>query len=135
MTNPCSPQTNYTQISLSYTAQSTTETLTIAMVNVPATTYLDDFSVVDVSTSTQLLCNGGFESGVCPPCWNGTVCSYISTNNPHSGTHSISNPATSMTYLQQTFNTTIGRQLAISFWTMWTGSASTGIITSITIQP
>ncbi|CAF1183794.1 unnamed protein product [Adineta ricciae] len=136
MNNPCSPQTTYRHVTLSYVAQSTKETITFAVVNVPAYTWLDDISVVDVTTSAQLLCNGGFENGTCSPCWIGSGCvGHISTNTPHSGVYGIYNGALSMTYMQQTFNTTIGRHLSIGFWTKWSGSISTSITTSVSIQP
>ncbi|CAF1084411.1 unnamed protein product [Adineta ricciae] len=136
MNNPCSPQTTYMHVTLSYVAQSAKETITFAVVNVPAYTWLDDISVVDATTSAQLLCNGDFENGTCSPCWIGSGCTgHISTNTPHNGTYGIYNGATSMTYMQQTFNTTIGRHLRIGFWTKWSGSISTGITTSVSIQP
>jgi hypothetical protein len=134
MSNPCSPQTGYFQVSFSYIAQNTSEILSFGIVNGPAYTYLDDVSVLDAATSTELLCNGGFETGSCSPCWSGTGY-LISQNSPHNGSYCIYNGATSMTYLQQTFNATVGQQLSISFWTQWSGSGSSNIVISVTIQP
>ncbi len=132
MANPCSPISSYFQVSFYYYAQSSNETLTFGIVNGPAFTYLDDVSVIDVTqSSTQLLCNGGFENGTCI-CWSGTC--LISTSPCYTGNYCISNGYTSMTYMSQTFNTNVGDLLYISFYTSWSGSGN-GVTTSVTITP
>ena len=55
--------TTYFQVAWLYVAQSTTETITISIYNNPATTKLDDVSILDTNTSQQLISNGGFENG------------------------------------------------------------------------
>ncbi|UJR17177.1 hypothetical protein I4U23_004073 [Adineta vaga] len=67
---------------------------------------------------------------------NGSGCGgYLQANSPNSGTYNIYNGATSMTYLQQTYSTVVGRQLSVSFWTKWAGRGSISITTSVSIQP
>jgi len=133
MTNPCSAVTTYFPVSFYYYAQSTSETFTFGVVNVPAYTYIDSISVIDVTQSgTELLCNGGFDNGTCI-CWSG-YCP-ISTSPCYSGTHCINNGATSMTYMSQTFHpAAVGDLLYISFYTSWTGSGS-GLTIDVTITP
>jgi hypothetical protein len=132
MSNPCSSTSSYFQVSFYYYAQNSSETLTFGIVNGPAYTYLDDVSVIDVTqSSTQLLCNGGFENGTCI-CWSGTC--PINTSPCHTGSYCINNGYTSMTYMSQTFNTIVGDLLYISFYTYWSGSGSS-VTTSVTITP
>ena len=136
MSNPCSAVSSYFQVSMYYYAQGSSETLTFGIVNAPAYTQIDDVSVIDVTqSSAQLLCNGGFEMGSCS-CWSGTC--PTSTSGYHTGSYCISNGYTSMTYMSQTFNTTVGHLLYISFYTSWSGSGSgsgSSITTSVTISP
>ena len=133
MTNPCSPtvSTGYFSVSFSYYAQNASETLTIASVNVPAYIYIDDISVLDVSTGTELLCNGGFENGTCI-CWSGTC--PLSNSPCRTGNYCINNGITYLTSFSQTFNAIVGHQLLISLYTYWSGSGG-GVTLDITVQP
>ncbi len=135
MSNPCSAANSYFLVSFYYNAQSTTETLTFGIVNGPVTTYLDDVSVIDVTqSSTQLLCNGGFENGTACSCWSGT-CPLGTGASCHTGSYCISNSQTSMSYLSQTFHpAAVGDLLYISFYTKWGGTGSQ-ITTAVTMTP
>ncbi|CAF0747432.1 unnamed protein product [Didymodactylos carnosus] len=135
MSNPCTNTnfTNYFQVAFNYTARGTTETLTFGVMNALAHTSIDDVSVRDLITSTELLCNGGFENGTtCSPCWTG-YCA-VNTTYCHNGNYCIYNGASTMTYMSQIYTTSIGRPILISFWIRWTGSGS-GVTTIVTVQP
>ena len=59
----------------------------------------------------------------------------MSTTSPNSGIYCYYDGTVgSLDYVSQTFSTTPGNLLYISFWIGWTGSGS-GVITYITITP
>jgi hypothetical protein len=130
MMDPCSAVSTYYQVVFYYIAQAPNETITFAIQNNPATTYIDDVSVV--SNGVQLLCNGDFENGT-QICWQGA--NHLSGGCGINSSYCYADPVvTSPDYVSQTFLTTPGALLNISFWTSWTGSGS-GIITIVTLSP
>jgi hypothetical protein len=124
---------SYLQIAWLYTAQSPNETITFSIYNSPGWTYIDDVSIIDMSTSQQLISNGGFESGQTN--WSGTAVSYISQpGGCHTGTWCYYDGSSSNHAIFQTVSTTIGHTLSISFYIQWTGTG-TGVFSNITITP
>ncbi|CAF4640877.1 unnamed protein product, partial [Didymodactylos carnosus] len=110
--------------------ESTTETISFGLRNDPASTSVDDVSVMN--GTQQLLSNGGFETGSLSP-WQGAA--HVGAGNPHSGTYSYNDGVVgSLDYVYQTFQTVPGTLLNISFWISWGGSGSL-VQTNITIYP
>ncbi|CAF0869472.1 unnamed protein product [Didymodactylos carnosus] len=104
------------------TAGRTLGTLTFSLRNDPAYWSLDDVSVKSVSSSAELLTNGGFESGSLTP-WiycspvTGSISSQIASGNQHSGTYYYKDGSSgSYDYLSQKFTMISGSQYVISFW-------------------
>jgi hypothetical protein len=121
---------SYFQVVYYYIAVGSSETLTFGIQNNPAYTEIDDVSVV--SNGAQLLCNGGFEAGT-QVCWSGA--NHISTASPHTGSYCYYDGVVGAPdYVSQTFSTTPGALLNISFWIQWSGSGS-GVLTTVTISP
>ena len=128
--SPCSSASTYFPIVFYYIAKSSNETITVGAQNDPATTFFDDISVM--SNGVELLCNGGFENGT-QICWQGAY--HLQSGCGHTGSYCYSDPVVgSVDYITQSFNTTLGALLNISFWTYWTGSG-TGVVTIVTITP
>ncbi len=130
MSNPYSAVSTYFPVVCYYIAPGSNETITFGIQNNPAWTYIDDVSVI--SNGVELLCNGGFENGT-QICWQGA--NHIASGCGHTGSYCYSDAIVgSVDYVSQTFNTTPGALLNISFWTHWTGSGA-GITTIVTISP
>lgn len=122
----------YFSVGWLYTAQSTTETITITTYNAPSTTYIDDVSIYDVTTSQELLTNGGFESGSTG--WTGSATTCIGSSGPRTGSRGYSDAATSLHgNISQSVSTTVGHILFISFYINWGGSGT--IYNNIIIAP
>ncbi|CAM4966143.1 unnamed protein product [Rotaria socialis] len=118
--------TSYIRVAWLYTAQSASETITIDTYNVPATTYIDDVSVIDMNTSQELLTNGGFESGAV--IWIGSATNDITSGGSscYGGSWCYSDAAiTPHGNISQSFSTTAGHTLSISFYISWSG---TGVV-------
>lgn len=129
ISNPSSSSPYY-NVSWLYYAQAYNETLTFAIQNNPSYTQIDDVSVL--YGTQQLLCNGDFEYGNMN-CWQGA--NHLSTSNPHNGTYCYNDGVVGAPdYVWQTFNTTPGALLYISFWIAWGGSGG-GVYTNVSIYP
>jgi hypothetical protein len=128
--SPSSSASTYFPIVFYYIAQGSNETIKFGAQNNPASTYFDDISVM--SNGVELLCNGGFENGT-QICWQGA--NHLQSGSGHTGNYCYADGIVgSVDYISQSFNTTPGALLNISFWTYWTGSG-TGIVTIVTITP
>ncbi|CAF1324318.1 unnamed protein product [Rotaria magnacalcarata] len=125
---------SYIRIAWLYIAQSASETITIATYNVPATTYIDDVSIIDVNTSQELLTNGGFESGAV--IWSGSASSSITSGGSscYDGSWCYSDALTvPHGNISQSVSTTTGHTLSISFYISWGGTGT--IYNYIAITP
>ena len=126
--------TSYIRIAWLYTAQSTNQTISIATYNVPASTQIDDVSIIDTTTSQQLLTNAGFENGTNG--WSGAAVGNIGSNGGscNSGSWCYSDGSTSPHgSIAQSISTRVGRTLSVSFYIKWSGSGT--IYNLITITP
>ncbi len=133
--------TVYTCYAYEWTAPTTgTVTLAFQLRNDPSNWYLDDVSVYD--GGTQMLVNGGFETGSLSP-WvvtfpngicqlsspSGQVCSTF----PHTGTYDYCDGCNSVAdQVSQSFMATTGQVYIISFW-LKAGSNGTVITALATI--
>lgn len=130
LNGPSAAVSAYFPIVYNYIANGPTETIIFGLRNDPATTYISDISVT--SNGVELLCNGGFQSGT-EMCWQGAC--HIRNGCGYSSPYCYADAVVgSLDYISQTFSTTPGAALNISFWTYWTGSGS-GVITTVTISP
>jgi len=127
--NPYSSLDNFFQITTVYIARAGQTTLSFFAQNL-YTTHIDDVSVNN-SYGQQLLVNGGFENGTYG--WQGlsytSPCPYWSSYE-----HCYSSSSVVKDALSQTFSTTPGSILYISFKLRWTGGESS-MITNVTIYP
>jgi hypothetical protein len=125
---------SFFQFNSVYIARSDQTTLSFFIQNNRSSTYIDDVSV-NTSYGSQLIVNGGFESGNYK--WQG-LWSYSSCYSSYYNYGSSSNCADSRyaynNTLSQTFSTTPGSVLYISFKLRWNGYGP-GIFTNITIYP
>ncbi|CAF1462392.1 unnamed protein product [Didymodactylos carnosus] len=127
--NPSSGSSYY-NVSWLYTAQSTNETITFAIQNNPSYTQIDDISVL--YGTQQLIVNGGFENASQV---GGSGANHLSTSNPNTGSYCYNDGVVgSPDYVWQTFYTTPGAVLWVSFWIAWGGSGG-GVYTNVTIYP
>ena len=85
--NPCSSASTYFPVVFYYIAQGSTETITIGIQNNPATTYIDDVSVI--YNGVQLLSNGDFENGT-QICWQGA--SHLGVGCGNNGSYCYADP-------------------------------------------
>ena len=121
---------SYYQVQWLYYAQAASETFRFGIQNNPSYTQIDDVSVMD--GATELLCNGGFETGSMT-CWSGA--NHISAGGAHTGTYCYNDGVVSAPdYIWQTFSTTPGDLMYLSFWIAWGGSGG-GLVMYITITP
>ena len=91
-------------------------------------------SIIDTSTSQQLISNGGFESGQTN--WSGTATTYIQQpGGCRTGSWCYYDGSSASHSIYQTVFTTIGHILSISFYIKWTGSTGNGVYSNITISP
>ncbi|CAF1161509.1 unnamed protein product [Didymodactylos carnosus] len=116
---------NYTFYSCVYTATAghTLGSLIFSLRNDPAYWFLDDVSVKSVSTSAELLTNGGFESGSLTSSWiycnpvSGSSSSQVTMGNQRTGTYCYRDGSSnSYDYLSQKLTMISGSQYNISFW-------------------
>ena len=125
--NPTASLANYYQVNSVYVAATYQTTLSFFMKNGPAWTYLDDVSVTGTN-GRELLTNGNFEN-------NSYAYEYGSTNrwlnanidagsNAHTGQHCHKEGTSIGQNVSQTFYTTAGDILKISFWIRWSGTGS-----------
>ena len=103
--------------------------------------YLDDVSVFQ--GGTQMITNGGFETGSLSP-WvacvsNGTtLCPSgspvaVGTLSPHSGTYAVTDGCNGYTdCIRQSFSAVAGQTYVVSFW-MKSGTIGSGIIANVTL--
>jgi hypothetical protein len=128
--NPYSNLGSFFQITTVYIARAGQTTLSFFAQNA-YTTYIDDVSVNN-SYGQQLLVNGDFENGTYG--WQGL--SYASSCGGYWDYygHCYSSSSVVKDALSQTFSTTPGSILYISFKLRWTGSESS-MITNVTIYP
>jgi hypothetical protein len=115
-------------------------TLAFQIRNDPDVSYLDDVSVYD--GGTQMLVNGGFETGslspwvtsdpngYCGGFFPGQVCNW----SPHSGNYGYCDGCYGLAdELSQSFMATAGNVYVVSFW-LATGSTRSVISTVVTLQ-
>ena len=115
---------NYTYYSTLYKANSTQTAITFAFRNNPSLWCLDDVSVIDVSSNTELVTNGGFEDNPpdgfirCNSYRNSSTTSFTTSSYPHSGQRSFCSSGRTgpPVYLSQTLSTKIGQTYQVSFW-------------------
>ncbi len=129
--NPYSSLDNFFQITTVYIARAGQTTLSFFAQNSGYTTYIDDVSVNN-SYGQQLLVNGGFENGTYG--WQGLPYTSSCGGYWSSYENCYSSSSVVKDALSQTFSTTTGSILYISFKLRWTGSGSS-IITNVTIYP
>ncbi|CAF1507759.1 unnamed protein product, partial [Didymodactylos carnosus] len=138
--NPTTTASGYTCYAYKWYATSSSATLTFALRQDPGFWSLDDVSVYD--GGTQVLVNGGFETGSFSP-WiysypNGHGGTYgrIDHNTysyAHTGYYYYADGCYSYTdYLSQTFATVLGDLYVISFYIFQDGGGAT-IIGNVTI--
>ncbi|CAF1327799.1 unnamed protein product [Didymodactylos carnosus] len=118
------------QVSVLYIAQGMNETLTFGIRNDPSVTYLDNISVL--SGGQELLTNGNFEYenqlG-----WSGA--SHLVSGSGICYSYCYADGIVGrLDYVSQTFQTTPGSLLHVSFYIRWGGSGS-GVIANVTIYP
>ncbi|CAF4271478.1 unnamed protein product, partial [Adineta steineri] len=115
-------------------------TLTFSLQHNPAYWFLDDVSVYN--GGTQMLTNGGFESGSFSPGWtkaaptgcgSGTT-GYVSSTYHRTGSYGYADGCNSHTdQLSQSFVVTAGQPYIISFW-LKSGGTGSGISISVDIS-
>ncbi|CAF1440843.1 unnamed protein product [Adineta steineri] len=132
---------SYTCYAYAWTPLTTgTVTLTFSLQHNPAYWFLDDVSVYN--GGTQMLTNGGFESGSFSPGWtkaaptgcgSGTT-GYISSTYHRTGSYGYADGCNSHTdQLSQSFVVTAGQSYIISFW-LKSGGTGSGISISVDIS-
>jgi hypothetical protein len=122
--------TSYTPYSYSFNATGSSATLTFAGIGDaggPAHNYflLDSISVNHTSANTNVLINGGFETGdltgwtmfcnTSSNC-NGTYYGQVITSQYYQGTHCYMDDCRNYDYLTQSFSTVSGDSYLISFY-------------------
>ncbi len=113
-----------------YIARSNQTTLSFFMQNDLGNTNLDDVSV-KTSYGSQLIVNGGFDNNAYK--WQGL--DYVTQcYSGYSYSYCAKSKNTLNSTVSQTFNTTPGDVLNISFKLYWSGSGP-GIFTKVTIYP
>jgi hypothetical protein len=123
-----------------WTAPTTgTVTLAFQIRNDPNYSYLDDVSVYE--GATQMLVNGGFETGSLTP-WvtsypNGPcvgIAGQVCTTNSHSGSYEYCDGCYGLAdVVSQSFMATAGNVYIVSFW-LGTGGTGSVISTVVTLQ-
>jgi hypothetical protein len=119
----------YTLHTYGFTATNSEATLTFAVQGDygPAYNYylLDNISVNHTNTNTELIINGGFETGdftgwtqycnTTSNC-NGAYYAQVTTSPCYSGTYCCAVKCTNFNYLVQSFSTVVGDYYLISFY-------------------
>jgi hypothetical protein len=134
--------TGYICYCYEWTAPTTgTVTLAFQIRNDPSYSYLDDVNVY--AGSTQLLVNGGFETGSLSPwvksypngaCAFGTLSGQVCTSNLHSGSYDYCDGCNTVAdELSQSFMATAGQVYVVSFW-LATGATGSVISALVTLQ-
>ncbi|CAF1236380.1 unnamed protein product [Adineta steineri] len=132
---------SYTCYAYAWTPLTTgTVTLTFSLQHNPAYWFLDDVSVYN--GGTEMLSNGGFESGSFAPGWikaaptgcgSGTT-GYISSTYHRTGSYGYADGCNSHTdQLSQSFVVTAGQSYVVSFW-LKSGGTGSGISISVDIS-
>ena len=111
--------------------------LTFQMRHDPDYWFLDDVSVVQ--GATEMISNGGFETGSLSP-WttfllNGTLGSPAAVGHlsPHSGIYALDDGSNGQSdSLRQTFSAVAGQMYIVSFW-LKSGATGTGTIVNVTL--
>ena len=108
-------------------------TITFALRDQAAFWLLDNVSMLDVNTNSELLLNGDFEQGNgthwdhCQPLPTSNPCSIGQNGSfaPQSGQHFyFGAPHPNADYLSQVIRTDIGGNYTLSFWVGHTGNSS-----------
>lgn len=128
---------SYTEYSVSFVAGFANTNISFAFREDPAFLFLDDVSVTGTSApSTNLIVNGGFESGPVgsstPANWTylntygATFGGVVSTANPHTGSAAYYDGAVqAYDAITQVVATTVGETYTIDFWLDDNSGAST----------
>ena len=116
---------SYIRYSSNLTASTNATTITFAFQHNALFWWLDDVSIIDVTSGVELAANGGFETGNLVG-WN--YCNPNGTGNggrigqagaflPHTGRYFYHGaPYPKPDYLSQTVTTHVGQTYLISFW-------------------
>lgn len=112
---------NYTYYSKLYNAVSTQTVITFLFQHGVSSWCIDDISVIDQSSQTELIINGNFENnpsnGFIRCNSYGQSLSSIESSHPFNGKRSFcTNSIGVPDYFCQTLNTKIGQSYRISFW-------------------
>ena len=135
--NPAASLPSYYQINSVYVAAAYHTTLCFFIKNGPSWTYLDDVSVTGVD-GRELLINGNFENSSYTYTYGSTQ-GWINANidvgsNAHTGQHYHKEGTSTGQNVSQTFFTTPGDILRISFWIRWSGGGAS-VSTKAIIYP
>lgn len=132
--------TTYTCFAYQWTSPTTgLVTLAFQLRHDPSYWYLDDVSVY--GGATQMLSNGGFETGSLSP-WvrttpNGNCAGapgQVSSSTPHSGTYGLRDGSNGCAdQISQQFTATAGQIYIVSFW-LKSGGTGSGISALVTLS-
>ncbi|CAF1365058.1 unnamed protein product [Didymodactylos carnosus] len=133
--------TPWTSFSYSYSAFNTPVTLMLSFRNDANYWFIDDVSVNKIGNTTNLIANGGFETGDITG-WDYTdpyAASYTGTATTmdyYTGAYSYTGGESyAADFISQTFNVTIGAVYDVSYWLEVTGTDGGYSIVNITIKP
>jgi len=125
---------NYTYYSTLYTAVSTRTITKFAFQHDQSYWCLDDVSVIDISSKTELVTNGHFENNPsdgflrCNSYDDSSTTLFLPSSHTHNDTCSFYNGTVDLPdYLSQTLNTKIGQVYQISFWLQNNGDAPNSV--------
>jgi len=116
-------------------------TLVFQFRHLPGIWYMDDVSVSD--GTTELLLNGGFESGTLSPGWtrrtpNGQctgTSAGVNTSNCRNGTYCFRDGCDNVAdEISQSFPVTAGQIYYISFWLKQSDGSGSGIFANVTLS-
>jgi hypothetical protein len=114
----------YTFYSIPYTAVANQTMITFAFRQDPAYWIIDDISVREATSGTEVLENGDFENAIFAPfsyCdqsgFNVTPSTYSSGSRSHSGSYAfVDETAYAPDYISQMLSLTIGQVYNVTFW-------------------
>lgn len=125
---------SYTYYSYSYTPTTYQATIMVELRQDPSSIQIDAVSVTN-SSGTELLTNGGFETGSLPPWTRGTVSGGSVSSCGYSGTYCYRDAIVGQTdNIHQTFQTVPGSTVTVSFYLQNNAGGST-IIARVCIYP